>query len=171
MELADTAPRLATSPFKRVAQIAYVTNDFDWGVLALRQRYGIAEMLQLRDHAVEVQPGRHATLHIGLALAGEMQVELIEPRGGEDQVYRWGLPSEGPAIRFHHIAELIESEQSLATTEAMYSAQGIEVVMRGSVPGLLRYIYTDHRATLGHFIEHAYYTAEGRQFLSSLPRV
>lgn len=170
VELA-TAANPSKSPLGRVAQVAYVTNDFDWGLQMLHQRYGLAEMLQLRNHAVEVQPGRHATLHIGLALAGDMQLELIEPRGGDDKVYRWGLPSGEPALHFHHIAELIESEEALAATEALYATRGIEVIMRGSVPGMLYYIYTDHRGTLGHFIEHAYYTPEGRKFLASLPRV
>jgi hypothetical protein len=168
MEVVPVSPPL--SPFARVAQLAYVTNDFDWGLQALRERYGIREMLQLRDQAVEVQPQRHATLHIGLALAGEMQVELIEPRGGEDRVYRAEMPLGAPALHFHHIAELFETEEMLLAAEADYSRKGVAIAIRGSVPGMMRYFYTDHRAALGHFIEHAYYTIEGRQFLATLPR-
>jgi hypothetical protein len=100
-----------------------------------------------------------------------MQLELVEPLRGDDDVYRAGLPENGSGVRFHHVAQLMGDEDELNFAQAEARRLGIPIAMAGcSAGGLVRYFYTDHRSTLGHYIEHIWYAPEMLAFLEQIPR-
>ena len=146
----------------RHSQLAYVTNDLDRAMAALKDAYGVPGFFEMST----LQPGEDAkgrpVLKFALAVVGGVEIELIEPVGDTAPVFSDFLPAgEDLAIRFHHIATRIDGP--LAHWEAHVASLDLArhpVVFEGGVGDMLRYIYTDERATLGHYVEHVWMSAE-----------
>lgn len=156
--------------FSGLFQMAYVTTDIDQAIAHFAEHQGIGQFLVLRDLPIQTGPGREATLNVALAYAGDWQVELIEPRGGDDLIYRQPLPQSEFGLAFHHVAQSVPSAEVLARIRAEQLRLGHAIVIEGKSPGNLDYFYSDHRQTLGHCIEHCYYTEQGLAFLAQIPR-
>lgn len=164
-----TDPTAAFAPYHGFLQMAYVTADLDAAMQKFGQRYGVSNWLPMPGIEVETAPGKAATANIALAYVGSVQLELIEPVGGDDAIYREAVPSSG--TRFHHFAQQIATEVELDAAEAAARAQLVPIAMHGSSGGgLVRYFYTDHRDTLGHYVEHIWYAPEMVAFLDQVPR-
>jgi catechol 2,3-dioxygenase-like lactoylglutathione lyase family enzyme len=161
-------PTLAT--LSGFLQVAYVTTDVEAAIEFFRTRHGVAHWARLCPIEIETLPGRAATLNIALAYVGAVQIELIQPLAGHDLVYREPLPADGFAIRFHHLAQLIDTEEAYERQRQDVAAQGVRIAVEGQSPGLARYFYSDHRDTLGHYIEHIHYSPTGLAGLAQLPR-
>lgn len=154
------------APYKGFLQVAYVTTDFDRGLAEFGERCGVPRWLELRGLEIQTGEGRSCRAHVALSYVGSMQLELIQALGGDDAVYRHGLPSQGYGLRFNHMAQLIETEQEFELLQDRVRSSGIPLVMHGSAPGgTTRYFYTDFRDTLGHYLEHVWYSQEGQAFL------
>jgi catechol 2,3-dioxygenase-like lactoylglutathione lyase family enzyme len=151
-------------------QVAYVTTDVEAAIDLFRTRHGVAQWARLCPIEIESLPGRTATLNIALAYAGAVQIELIQPLAGHDKVYREPLPDSGFALRFHHLAQLIDTEEAYERLRREVAAQGVRIAVEGESPGMARYFYGDHRDTLGHYIEHIHYSPAGLAALAQLPR-
>ncbi len=167
--MSDTTSTFA--PFQGFVQIAYVTTDLEHAMSQFGRDYGVPNWMPMPAMEVETAPGRAAILNIGLAYVGAMQLELIEPTGGDDSVYRAALPSDGSGVCLHHIAQLMDTDAELDAAEATARRLRVPIAMRGaSAGGLVRYFYTDHRDTLGHYVEHIWYAPEMLEFLKQIPR-
>lgn len=159
------------TPFRNFAQIAYVTTDYEQALGQFANHYGVSEWMHLPESEIEVGDGAVGRLKVGLAYVGDLQLELIEPCGGDDSVYRSSLPDNGFAVRFHHVAQLMESGAELDAALAAAEAQGVPIAIHGTIAGGMgRYFYTDHRSSLGHFIEHIWYAPEVRPIFEQIPR-
>lgn len=159
------------SPFSNFCQNAYVTTDFDQALAHFRERYGIPRFFELRDGEMETAPGRYAGVHVGFAWVGRLQIELIQPLGGFDAIYREGLPEDGAfAMRFHHTCQLVESEAEYETLLLDIEQRGLAIAAQGQHGGHVRYLYIDARAELGHYLEHTYYTPAGLALFEQVPR-
>jgi hypothetical protein len=158
------------SVFSGFAQMAYVTTDIDQAMALFAEQYGIAQFMALRDISIETGTDRKAVLDVALANVGSVQIELIQPKGGDDAIYRSPLSSTGFALQFHHVAQMLPSLQALAIQRAEQIRQGHTIVIEGESPGVVSYFYSDHRAALGHYVEHCYYTEQGLAFQKQIPR-
>ena len=159
------------APFRNVSQVAYVTTDYDRALAMFAERYDVSEWLHMPEGDFAISDEESARLRIALAYVGDLQLELIQPCGGSDTVYRSPLPDSGFAVRFHHIAQLMETESQLAAARSAAEAAGVPIAMHGtSGEGMVRYFYTDHREVLGHFIEHIWYAPDIRSFFDQVPR-
>ena len=85
-------------------QNAYVTRDIDAAARVFAERHGIGSFQYMRD--VPFGPG--ATIHIALAWAGDIMIELIQPNGDAPNLYSTHLPLAGQRLRFHHLGHLID---------------------------------------------------------------
>jgi hypothetical protein len=148
----------ALSPFSGFYQLAYVTTDIDRALDVFATRYQVPKWVELRDMVIEIQPGRTGRIHAALAFVGPTQLELIQPLDGLVGIYQEPLPTQGFGLRFHHVAQLIQSEAEFDRQRERLHAEGIPLPIDGQAPGGVRYFYTDHRATLGHYIEHLYFS-------------
>lgn len=158
--------------FKGFLQVAYTTTDIDRAMVDFGNREGVHDYLQLRDTHLEIGPNRYARVHFAMAWVGDIQVELVQPISGECDTYRWELPSTGYASRLHHLAHLIDHEWQFDSLLVEIADRNLPVALRGSAfEGNIRYIYTDHVATLGHFVEHIWYSPVFRsEFFAKIPR-
>ncbi len=162
-------PTLPT--FAGFVQIGYVTTDLTQAIKLFADQHNVQHWAELRDLTIEVQPGQNATLNIGLCWVGNVQLELIQPVSGATEVYREPLPAQGFAVRLHHLAQLIGTEAEFERQRNELQAQGQKLAINGAqAGGAVRYFYTDQRATLGHYIEHIYYSPEASQGMQQLPR-
>ncbi|ARR56788.1 hypothetical protein HY78_26765 [Rhizorhabdus wittichii DC-6] len=154
-------------PFN-IFQTAYVAADIDAAVALAARRFGVAEMQVNRDVAIET--GRGAALcHFALAFAGPVQIELIAPAGGTDEVYRDMLPPDG-GLRLHHIGCLVGSDAEWDAVLADAAASGVAMPVRGDFGGLMRYVYLDRRAEIGHFVEYMRPGPAGQSLFEAVPR-
>lgn len=150
-----------------VFQTAYVTPDIDAAVLLAAQRLGAPRMQVNRDVAIQTGHGV-AHCHFALAFIGAVQLELIQPVGGADGVYRAQTPDVG--LRLHHVGVLVDDRVDWDALLAEAKRDGFAVPVCGDFAGLMRYAYLDHRAELGHYVEYMQPSEAGARLFDDVPR-
>ncbi|MEJ0045290.1 MAG: VOC family protein [Rhodospirillales bacterium] len=152
-------------------QVAWVTNDMDRALAAYAADYGVKRWLELRNFSLPTGPDTHANVHIALAVRGGVELELIQPLGGDDRVYRQILTQNlGLQLHFHHICYRLITAEALAGVRHAAEARGRAVVLHGATATGTEYFYVDDRPTLGHHIEYIYYSPDDlRQLASAIP--
>lgn len=158
-------------PGSAVMQIGYATTDVNEAVKRYRERYGVGNFLMLTNTVSVISPGRTATLNVAMAFINGTMIELIEPAGGADSIYREVLPSTGYAVRHHHLGYAVFNQTEWDAKQREIDRQKIPIVLEGEAPGVIRYQYIDLRADIGHYVEYLYYLGDGGQeLLKSIPR-
>lgn len=157
-------------PGKAVQQIGYATTDCKEAVKRYGEHYGVVNFLLLPNTVSIIAPGHTATLNVAMAFVNGTMIELIEPAGGADAIYREVLPAGGFAVRHHHLGYAMISEAEWEAKQQEIERQRIAVVLNGESPGVVRYQYIDLRADIGHYVEYLYYLGEGGQeLLKAIP--
>jgi catechol 2,3-dioxygenase-like lactoylglutathione lyase family enzyme len=148
-------------PDQTPVQIAWVTRDLDATEKALTTLLGAKKWIRM--------PGVHFgpdtctyrggpadfVADISLSYAGDTQLELIAPVGGES-IYTEHLDSAGPGL--HHVCiETDDVERALTERDA-------EVVQRGVMPGGMEFAYVTAQDAGVPYIEIAYIPPEIRAF-------
>ncbi len=149
-------------PNSQHSQVAYVTNNLGAAMALFESEYGAPGFFELTN----IQPGEDPTgrpvLKIALTVVGGVEIELIEPVGDTAPLFADVLPKgEELAIRFHHVATRIDG--AMENWDAHVASLDLArhpSVFEGAVGDMLRYLYTDERPTLGHFIEHVWMSPE-----------
>ncbi|SCW59689.1 Glyoxalase/Bleomycin resistance protein/Dioxygenase superfamily protein [Sphingobium faniae] len=155
-------------PFN-IFQMAYVTDDIDMAVQAAGAAFGIDAFQVNRDMAIETGQGI-AIAHFALAFLGDTQIEVIQPAGGADDVYRQGVRARDGGLTFHHAGALITDEGQWHAVVAAIERSGEPVPVRGAFGDLMHYLYVDRRATLGHHLEYMWRTPAGAAIFDGVPR-
>lgn len=158
-------------PLNDISQIAYVTNDFNHALKLFGERYGITKFYEMRNAQMQTTPNGMAEIDVALAWAGNMQIEIITPLGGDDAIYRDMLPTnDGYALRLHHLCRLMDTEFAFEQSLREVAQLGMKIASQGCVPGIIRYVYIDQLDTLGHYLEHTWYDIEGHNLFANVPR-
>lgn len=150
-------------------QLAYVTDDIDAATRIAAATMGIGTFQINRDMAIETGGGT-AMAHFALAFLGNTQIEIIQPAGGADAVYREGVRAKCGALNFHHVGALITDEARWREVEAEVAESSASVPVRGAFGDLMHYLYVDRRDTLGHYLEYMWRTEAGAGIFDSVPR-
>jgi hypothetical protein len=171
---ADTATDLASLPLVfNYFQLAYVTPDLERAQAACRELYGIGRFQTSFEVPIETRRGE-ARVHFAIAFAGLTQIELIQPVGGADRVYRDGLPTDGAPLRLHHMGHLIKDGATWRMLMERMSRTRLELPIGGtySYDGVpwMHYVYVDARKALGHYLEFMYQTEAGKDIFGQVPR-
>ena len=158
-------------PGAAVLQLGYVTTDVEEAMRRYRESYGIRDFLKFSDFQATAPSGASLTVHIALAFVKGTQIELIQPIGGEDKIFREILPDSGFAIRHHHLGYGIFTETEWQEVQRAVVARKIRIALESEAPGMIRFQYLDVRDDLGHYLEYLYYLGEGgRKLLADVPR-
>jgi Glyoxalase/Bleomycin resistance protein/Dioxygenase superfamily len=148
-------------PNARHSQNAYVTTDMDQALAVWRDSFDVPSFYVFTNDAPGMECSHPYQLKIALANVGGVEIELIEPLDG-NAMYSAALPKDGSfAIRFHHICMRIDGP--LANFEAhmaSFDPATHPMAYRGGMADLMRFAYTDERATLGHYVEHVWFDAD-----------
>ena len=154
-----------------VCQLAYVTSDFDKALSIFGETYGLSSFLELRDYTMATGPDRTATLHIALAYAGPMQIEVMQPLSGDDGAWRRVLTQTGFQLVFHHEAHLLKTLGALNEVKAALALKNFPLLIEGEASGTAWYLYADQVSVLGHVVEYIYYDPDGfAQLEAGIPR-
>ena len=135
-------------------QVAYVTSDITRAQAVFAEDYGVAHFFGFDGQAGgEGGPA----MKIALANVGGLEIELIEPGAGA-ALYADVLPSDGRfAMVLHHLAIRVTGDLDAWTRHrAGLDETRHPVVLEGGLEDELRYVYTDERARLGHYLEHVW---------------
>ncbi|MCF6390059.1 VOC family protein [Mycobacterium sp. MBM] len=146
-------------PNQTPVQVAWVTRDIDATERMLSALLGARKWTRMPG----VHFGPHActlrgepadfTADISLSYAGEMQLELIAPIGGES-IYTEFLAASGPGL--HHVCMAAADDAAFDTAVRAAEASGAPVVMQGVMPGGMRFAYVSAPDAGVPFIEIAY---------------
>lgn len=165
-----SAMRAQSTPYlARLFQVAYVTTDLDEALPRIRATTAVRDFATLEMSPVIEYRGCKVSLSARAALAwtGNTMIEVIEPRGDEMAVWRHGLGGDGFRMAFHHLGVFVDDYEA-ARDEVLLAGHSIAV--EGEIPGMARFLYLDHTATLGHFVEHVWLSGAGHEFFAGLPR-
>ncbi|MFT4011806.1 MAG: VOC family protein [Paracoccus sp. (in: a-proteobacteria)] len=137
-------------------QNAYVTRDLAGGIRKIEAMASVRKKILFETVLSVKTPEGNASLGVNAALlwVGNLQYELIEPRGGDLDVYTQALP-EDDGIRFHHICMRVPDWDAF---RARVDLQSMPLVMEGETQQV-KYLYLDARASLGHYLEY-YWTSD-----------
>jgi len=150
---------------ERHFQIAYVTRDIDAAARMFAERYGIRSFHYMRD--IPFGPG--ATTHVGLAWAGDVMIELIQPNGAATNLYSTWLPAAGQLLRCHHLGHRAPDAAAWQRVGELAARSGLPVALQGDSQGI-HYLYLDARADLGHYLEYIYLSGDAVHLFDAVPR-
>ena len=139
-------------------QVAYVTNDITRAIALFEKDYANPGFFLFNNVATGAAKPGDPELRIALSHVNGVEIELIEPIGDTAPLFSDDLPQGLELeIRFHHIAIRIDGpiENWEAHLASIDTAQH-PIVYRGSLGEDLRYIYTDERSRIGHYVEHVW---------------
>ena len=106
---------------------------------------------------MQLDDGGETVIKGAIGFVGDLQLEVIEPAGGHDSIYRDALPDDGAFhTRWHHAGFLLNSADELNSVRACLTEAGHRVTLSGRNPGVARFAYFDARAILGHYLEYFY---------------
>ncbi|MBO9519995.1 MAG: VOC family protein [Nocardioidaceae bacterium] len=159
---------VATGP---VTQVCWVTEDIEATERLLTQSFGVAAWTRLPD--IHFDP-EHCTfrgepadfvVHVSLAYAGDLQLELIQPVRGES-IYTEFLSRSGPGL--HHVCFEVDD---MAVALRAAAAEGLPVLQAGSMmDGAMDFAYVDGAAHGVPYVELARLGPDMRAFYAALPR-
>ena len=164
----DHPPRL---PFLHPGffQVCYVTNDLDAGMRHLATAHGVDRFRIKRG--VPALPGMPAmTLHQAHVFLGEIQVELIQPAGGDDAVYRDFCPGDG-SLRHHHYGMWVDDRIEYEDLRIRCATMGVPIAFEICAPGIGGAIYADLRRSLGRYLEYIHIVPQAKAaYYDDVPR-
>jgi hypothetical protein len=152
---------MLTFPGLKHHQIAYVTTDMDEALRRLDKAFGLDSFYFIDTEIMRSYEGQPSLL-IALVRTGGTEFEVILPRGKGSELWSDPLPKDGSfALLFHHIAFTVHGTmQDYERYRASFDVETHPIVTEGWSGNDARWFYTDERATLGHFIEHCWFSPE-----------
>lgn len=155
---------LPPSSYSNLFQVAYVTRDIDAAVKLLTRLYGVTDF-NVGEYTLNLShpPGK-TVLKGALTWVDDHEIEVIEPVEDPAEIFGPALPVAPAVLAFNHFCMRITG------TEADWDAfratiPDEKVMMAGSREGM-RFIYTDERETIGHYLEYIWTSSE---FLAANP--
>ena len=154
-------------------QLAYITNDLDQAVAMFERVYQAPGFFVFTNAGTNAASVDDPQLRIALANVNGVEIELIEPVGGGDALFKEVLPhSPGLHVVFHHVAIRIDGplDNWLAHVASIDTEQH-KIVLQGAMGDMLRYLYTDERGHIGHYVEHVWMSPDLLgQMYAAVPR-
>ncbi len=164
---------MLTFPNLKYHQMAYVTTDLDEALRRLDAAFGFTKFHVMNTVDNPSHPNQPA-LKIALVRTADTEFEVIEPLGFNDAVYSDPLPKDGSfAMLFHHIGVTVHGTlEDFEEYRAGIDTEAHPIVVDGWAEDKVRWFYTDERATVGHYIEHCWFSPEIVALMNSwVPRL
>jgi hypothetical protein len=154
-------------------QLGYVTNDFEKGLDHLQNAFELPRWEVFRNVTLSETRvgGREGTwsAHVGLAMCGDLCIELIYPTGGDFTFYKTEWRDDQFVCYNHHYGVHVgktKAELQSATGHAV--DLGLKEDAGGNFAGLGDFAYVDARATIGRHLELVALNDAGRAFFADL---
>lgn len=160
-------------PNLRMHQIAYVTTDLDEALRRIDDAYELERYYFIDTQANPGHPNQ-PPLKIALVRTAQTELEIIQPLGPGAEVWASPLPTDGSfAMVFHHFATTVHGTmEDFERYRASWDNDKHPIVVDGWSGDNARWFYTDERATLGHFIEHCWFSDSLTAYMAAeVPKV
>jgi hypothetical protein len=146
----------APNPFSRAFQLAYVTRDIDRAAAMIAREHGVTDFTSIPATELELRIPREScvSLAVRVAWTGSWQLELIQPIDGAVDIYADELAADADSLAFHHVGILVPGERA-AWDSFRATIPDNRVAIEGGREQM-RFIYTDERDTLGHYVEYVW---------------
>ena len=144
-------------------QLAYATNDIERALTLFSDRYGIKEYRRL-----EGPLQRGGDIRLELAWVGGVMMGVLQATGPGADFYNAVLPSNGFAVRFHHLGYFIQDQAGWDALQKEIEQGGWKVVLRTNAPGFMQGCIIEV-PELGHYIEYVFPEAAGIAFFEGVP--
>jgi glyoxalase/bleomycin resistance protein/dioxygenase superfamily protein len=152
-------------------QNSYVTHDLDRAVEMVSNRFGIEKWDRHEpDMVVNTPMGeRPMANRVALTWVGGLNIELIQPVSGYIDHYLTMMPEDRNDVvpRFHHMAfrhdDQAAMREEIAQLNLPLAFEG-PLSIKNPIPSII-FVYLDARASLGHYIEFTWKSAEGWAFV------
>ncbi len=146
---------MLASPNARHHQIAYVTNDMERALDLFAQDFGVSRFYALVT-GDEPVPAGGIRMKAALANVNGTEIELIQPLGEDGNLFSNALPKDRKfALVLHHVCIRITGGiENWERHRAAIDEAKHPIAMESAYGDFLRILYTDERASLGHYIEH-----------------
>lgn len=146
---------------KGLYQVGYVTRDIERAIELVGSDFDLSTFSHFDvDLQLQTPSGPQvASVRVGTAWAGPMQIELIQPLSGHVGVYLDALPADrrDPTPRFHHLAV---RRESVAEMQREVARLGLPLVFETAGAGISS-VFVDARARFGHYLEFVAATVDG----------
>ncbi len=149
---------LPPSSYSNIFQTAYVTHDIAAAVSTFGKVHGVTGFVVAEFALNLTYPPGHTLLKVGLAWAGDHEIELIEPVEDATGIFASALPPGRDNLAFHHHCMRIPGDHQ-DWAEFRSSIPDEKIVIAGGREGM-RFIYIDERPTIGHYLEYIWTTPE-----------
>lgn len=138
-------------------QNAYVTRNIDQAIAEVQACSNIRKLIQTEVTVDVWTPKGQGSISTKLALmwVNDLQYEIIQPIGGDVELYVDALQDDGRP-QFHHICMRVNDWDEF---RQRIDQQPFPVVLEGGSDAL-KFIYLDARALLGHYLEYTWMTEE-----------
>ena len=157
------------SAFSGFYHLGYVTNDLDRALASFGSQYGTARFSEIGQRSFKLDGIAQVELRVAMCFVDRTQLEIIQPLGGEDGVYRRALAGTGYQLRFHHTCFKVESIATLEEKRRSLVASGHKIVLSGGDHENASYFYADATDGLGHHLEYLYLSPSRAAFHAALP--
>jgi hypothetical protein len=144
-------------------QVAYSTNDIDRALDIFADRHGIREFRRLEG---ALPAGGH--IRVELAWVAGTMYELLTADGPGSALYVGHLPSDGFALRHHHLGFLIHHQDQWDALHVTAAEKGWSVPSVSRNPGFMQSCFVD-APELGHYLEYIFPEPAGIAFFESVP--
>jgi|KBSSwiS6_1023812.scaffolds.fasta_scaffold10465_1 hypothetical protein len=163
------AGAMLSFPNMRQHQIAYVTTNLDEALKRIDEAFELERYYFINTAETPNHPNQ-PPLRIALVRTAGTELEVIEPLGPGAEVWSDPLPKDGSfGLQFHHFATTVHgSRQDFERYRATWDEAKHPIVVDGWAGDDARWFYTDERATLGHFIEHCWFSDALTSYLAGL---
>ena len=135
------------------SQVAFVVKDIQAGQKFFNKHLGVPHFYLFENIKIEekIYRGNEGNfyMHLALAYAGEIQIELIEHISGES-IFKEFLEKKGEGM--HHIGFIVDDYQKAVDD---FAANGYSILQSGrvgSTPGA-RFAFFDTEAAIGSIME------------------
>ncbi len=156
-------------------QLGYVTNDFERGLDHLQRAFELPKWqifrdVQLSDTKVKGRPGTWGA-HVGLAMCGDLNIELIGPTSGEFDFYKTEWREDAFVCYQHHYGVHVGQDKAALDAAVRHAVeQGGVFEASGNFAGLGDFAYVDARASIGKHLELVALNQGGRDFFAELTK-
>ncbi len=162
---------IVPTAFRNCFQLAWITNDIERSIAQFQNFYSVPSFFTMEQEFAATVRGETGVMKMRVALANvdDIQLEIIQPCGGIDAIYREVLPADGThANVFHHICTKVNGTQ--ADWDAYLRSLGPErpICYQGDIGKGGAFCFTDERATLGLYMEHLWLGEEADAMMARL---
>ncbi|MGE0385529.1 MAG: hypothetical protein AB7Q97_12420 [Gammaproteobacteria bacterium] len=149
-------------------QLAYQTRDMAAAKRAMEAHFGVRRW----ESSPVLQAASGAFLTDAKTWVGDIMIQIQEvtrtAQASAGEVTFWDSPAPEPGqlLRLHHVAHMVYEDSDWEHVLGEAARNNFRIVFQGQYEDILKYMYLDTRAILGHYLEYIHCLPAGHAFFN-----